>query len=433
MKMKQAIVKTLFILFCSVLLLSAGRGELFAKNDGEFEIDSVDSSVVMANTQFGFNLFNEIRKTEGDKNLFISPLSVSIALAMALNGAAGETEQAMIKALELHGLDTASINAGYAELGKALQAPDPEGALIIANSLWANQGVPFKEDFLQRNTQYFGAEISNLDFNDPSALATINQWVNAKTYGKIPKILEKIKPEAVLFLINTIYFKAAWRYRFDPWRTQNVNFHFITGEKKEVPMMITEGWRSSYPYYRGDNFQAISLPYRGGQMSMYIFLPDRGFELKTFLERLNAERWEDWMLQFQQQRVLLALPKFRFEYRVRLNNALKALGMGITFDVEADFSRMASPSPMGLLIDEVIHSTVIDVHEGGTEAAAVTAGGSAPGAAQVEYVRFIADRPFFYAIRDNKTKAVLFMGVVVDPSLSKPKIRIILDREMRFP
>ena len=389
--------------------------DLLAKNGGELEIDSVDNSVVTANTQFGFNLFDEIRKTEQDKNIFISPLSVSIALAMTLNGAAGETEQAMTQALQLHGLDSESINAGYAQLRQALQAPDPEGALIIANSLWAAQGVPFKQDFLQRNTQFFGAEISTLDFNDPSALQTINQWVNTQTNGKIPKILEEIKPQAVLFLINTIYFKAAWRHQFDPEMTWNGNFHLITGDKKRVPMMATSIWTSSYPYYRGDIFQAISLPYRDGQMSMYIFLPDSESDLNTFLESLNAERWEDWMSQFGRQRVQLVIPKFRFEYRVQLNNALKALSMGITLSDKANFSRMAPPTPMGLFIDEVIHSTVIEVHEGGTEAAAATAVGPMVGAAQVEFVRFIADRPFFFAIRDNKTKTVLFMGVVMEP------------------
>ena len=419
MKIKQVIVKTLFRLLCAVLLLSAGCTEfhldVLAENASESEMDSVDGSIVTANTRFGFNLFNEIRKTEQDKNLFISPLSVSIALAMTLNGAVGETEQAMTKVLQLQDLGSESINAGYAELRHALEAPDPEGALIIANSLWANQGVLFKQDFLQRNTQFFGAEISTLDFKDPSTLQTINQWVNTNTNGKIPKILEEIKPETVLFLINTIYFKAAWKRKFDPEMTWNGNFHLITGDKKRVPMMATSGWNSSYPYYRGDIFQAISLPYRDGQMSMYIFLPDPETGLNTFLESLNAEHWEEWMSQFHQQNVSLVLPKFRFEYRVRLNNALKALGMGITFGAEADFSRMAPPPPMGLFIDEVIHSTVVDVHEGGTEAAAATAIGPMVGAARVEIVPFIADRPFFFAICDNKTKTMLFMGVVMEP------------------
>ena len=389
--------------------------DLLAKNGSKLEIDSVDNNVIRANTIFGFNLFSEIYKAEQDKNIVISPLSVSIALAMMLNGAVGETEQTMTKALQLHGLDSKSINAGYEQLRQSLQALDPEGALIIANSLWARQDVPFKPDFLQQNTQFFGAEISMLDFNVPSALETINQWVNTNTNGKIPKILDIIKPESVLLLINTIYFKAAWKDKFDPWRTRNGIFHLTTGEKKRVSMMATEAWRSSYPYYRGDSFQAINLPYRDRRMSMYIFLPDRESNLNIFLESLNAERWEGWMSQFSRQNVQLVLPKFRLEYKVQLNNVLKAVGMGITFSDKADFSRIAPPPPEGLFINEVIHSTVVDVHEGGTEAAAATAVGPMVGAAEIEYVTFIADRPFFFAIRDNKTKTVLFMGVVMEP------------------
>lgn len=412
-------ILVLLIVVLVVYIIGSGCPEshfnLFAKSESELEIDSVDSDLVTANTTFGFKLFDEIRKTEQDENIFISPLSVSVALAMTLNGAAGETEQSMIKALQLQGLGSKSINEGYAQLHQTLQAPDPEGALIIANSLWANQGIPFKQDFLQQNAHFFGAEISTLDFKDPSALQTINQWVNTHTNGKIPKILDEIKPETILFLVNTIYFKAAWKQKFDPWRTRYGTFHLITGEKKRVPMMTTDAWRSSYPYYRGDTFQAISLPYRDRTMSMYIFLPDRESNLNTFLERLNAERWEGWMSQFSRQNVQLVLPKFRFEYRVELNKALKALGMDITFNGEADFSRMAPPPPEGLFIDKMMHSSVIDVHEGGTEAAAATAVGPSVGAGHIEYVQFIADRPFFFAIRDKKTKTVLFMGVVMEP------------------
>ena len=407
--------QTPFILLCSVLLLSTGCSESHLDILYKLEMYSHANNVVTANTNFGFKLFNEIRKTQQDKNLFISPISISIALAMMLNGAVGETEQAMAKALQLQDMDSASINTGYTHVRYALQPPGSEGALIIANSIWANQRVPFKQDFLQRNTQFYGAEISNLDFNDPSALETINQWVNTSTNGKIPKILDGIRPETVLFLINTIYFKAAWTRTFNPQSTHDRSFHLITGDKKQVPMMATAGWNSSYPYYRGNTFQAVSLPYHDGQMSMYIFLPDPESDLNTFLEHLNAERWESWMSQFHQQRVRLVLPKFKFEYRVRLNNALRALGMGIALSAEANFSRMALPHPMGLFINEVIHSTVIDVHEGGTEAAAATVVGTLLGAPRVEIVPFIADRPFFFAIRDNTTKTVLFMGTVMEP------------------
>ncbi|MDE0399464.1 MAG: serpin family protein [Candidatus Poribacteria bacterium] len=405
-------------LMCLVSLLFAGCNNLGAifRDEGrdEPETVSIDTNLVTANTQFGFDLFNEIRKIEEDKNIFISPLSISIALAMTLNGASGETEQAMANTLHLQGLGSEAINPGYAGLRQALQVADPKVILTIANSLWARQGVPFKQDFLQRNTQFFGAEVSTLDFTDPNTLPTINQWVNTNTNGKITKILDEINPDMVLFLINAIYFKGTWQTEFDPSRTRDGTFYLTTGDEKQIPMMTRTG---DYPYYENyeAKFQAISLPYGDGRMSMYIFLPYPESDINTFLEGLNTENWERWVSQLHDQEVFLSMPKFKLEYKKTLNNPLQSLGMGIAFAPGlADFSQMADLEALGknLYIGEVLHKAVVEVNEEGTEAAAVTSVGiratSAPPA-------FMANRPFFFAIRDNETKTVLFMGTVMDP------------------
>ena len=418
MDRKHTFTRTFLGLLCPVLLLFAGcadfRPDMFEKKEVEFEIGPVDGNIVSANTQFGFNLLDEIRKTEQDENIFISPFSVSIALAMALNGASGETEQAMIQTLQLQELSSESINVGYAGLRQTLLLSDPKVTLTIANSLWARQGIPFKQDFLQRNTQFFGAEISTLDFVDPSALKTINQWVNTNTNGKIPKILDEINPDAVLFLINAIYFKGSWGEEFDSSQTRDGIFHLATGGEKQVPMMRRTGDYSYYENYE-EKFQAIRLPYDDGRISMYIFLPYRESNLNLLLDNLNAKSWENWMSQFRKQEVSLVMPKFKLEYEKMLNTPLESLGMGIAFASGlADFSRMADLEVLGknLYIGEVLHKAVVEVNEEGTEAAAVTSIGiratSVPPA-------FIADRPFFFAIRDNETKTVLFMGIVVDP------------------
>ena len=405
-------------LMCLVSLLFAGCNNLGAifRDEGrdEPETVSIDTNLVTANTQFGFDLFNEIRKIEEDKNIFISPLSISIALAMTLNGASGETEQAMANTLHLQGLGSEAINPGYAGLRQALQVADPKVILTIANSLWARQDVPFKQDFLQRNTQFFGAEISTLDFTDPNTLPTINQWVNTNTNGKITKILDEINPDMVLFLINAIYFKGTWQTEFDPSHTRDGTFYLTTGDEKQIPMMTRTG---DYPYYENyeAKFQAISLPYGDGRMSMYIFLPYPESDINTFLEGLNTENWERWVSQLRDQEVFLSMPKFKLEYKKTLNNPLQSLGMGIAFAPGlADFSQMADLEALGknLYIGEVLHKAVVEVNEEGTEAAAVTSVGiratSAPPA-------FMANRPFFFAIRDNETKTVLFMGTVMDP------------------
>ena len=420
MDKKRTITNTFLGFICSVLLLLAGCDELrldaFDKMETELDIDSIDGSVGTANTKFGFNLFNEIRKTEQGKNIFISPFSVSVALAMTLNGASNETEQAMIDTLQLQGLNSESINVGYAGLRQTLLTSDPKVILTIANSLWARQDVQFNQDFLQRNTQFFEAEVSTLDFNDPSAPRTINQWVDTNTKGKIQEIVDEIDPSKVLFLINAIYFKGTWQKEFNPLRTRDGPFHLTNGGVKQVPMMRQLRW---YPYYRGENFQAISLAYGDGRMSMYIFLPDRESDLNIFLENLNFEHWEDWMSQFHGQDVSLVMPKFKLEYGKVLNDQLATLGMDTAFDPKhADFSRMAPLDILGenLYIGEVVHKTFVEVNEEGTEAAAVTSVGVVATSAVAPLpIPFIVDRPFFFAIRDNQTKTVLFMGTVVDP------------------
>ena len=419
MDRKRTVTITLLGLFCSVLLLFVGcdefRADMFDKNGAKPEIGPIDGSVVTANTQFGFNLFDEIRKTEQDKNIFISPFSVSLALAMTLNGAAAETEQAMTNTLQLQGLDSEAINVGYAGLRHTLLIADPKVTLAIANSLWTRQGVSFNQSFLQRNAQFFGAEISALDFTDPRTVETINQWVDTNTNGKITKILDEIDPAAVLFLINAIYFKGTWQREFDPSETQEGPFHLAKGDVKQVPMMRQE---RQYPYYRGENFQAISLAYGDGQMRMYIFLPDGESDLNSFLENLNAENWENWMSRFHGQDVSLVMPKFKLEYERKLNDTLKALGMDIAFAPNlADFSRMAPLEILGknLYIGEVLHKTFVEVNEEGTEAAAVTSVGVRATSVPPPPIPFTIDRPFFFAIRDNQTKTVLFMGVLMEP------------------
>lgn len=420
MNSKHIVGKIALSLMLLVFLLFVGCFDTVVDTLNQAMEDSVvvpiDSNVSLGNTEFGFNLFNTIWNTEQNQNIFISPFSVSTALAMTLNGAAGDTEQAMIDTLKLQGITTDSINSSYAQLLQTLQSSDSKVTLTIANSLWAREGVPFKQDFQQRNIQYFNAEISTLDFTDPNSLTTINQWVNTNTNGKIKKILDEIESNAVLFLINAIYFKGEWKTQFDPSDTKDRKFHIANGSTKQVPMMARKG---DYAYYENhqENFQAIGLPYGDGQMSMYIFLPSSKSNLNTFLQTLNAENWENWISQLREQEVMVYIPKFKLEYGTKeLNDALTSLGMGVAFDEDhADFSRMAPLDDIGgnLYIQKVAHKTFIEVNEEGSEAAAATS--VAIGVKSILRTIFNADRPFFFAIRDNETKTVLFMGTVVEP------------------
>ena len=362
------------------------------------------SSVASANTRLGFKLLQDLRGRDPGGNIFISPLSISIALTMTYNGAVGETERAMAEVLEIDALDLFTINNSNKTLRDSLEDPDPKVEISIANSIWSRQGVDFNPEFLERNREFFGAEIASLDFSSPQAAAMINEWVNTNTNGKIEKIVDRIDPQTLLFLINAIYFKGNWQDEFDKSLTRAGTFHLANGSEKRVQMMRREG---KYPYLRGENFEATSLPYGDGRLGMYIFLPSSNSNLKKFLRDLNAVSWESWIAQFEDRRQTMMLPRFKLEYEVRLNDTLEALGMGIAFGGGADFSGMG-PS---IFISEVRHKTFVEVNEEGTEAAAVTA---VVGVKSLPPA-FRVDRPFFFAIYDAETETILFMGTVTEP------------------
>jgi len=377
--------------------------------------NAVDSRLVAANTRFGFKLFAEIAKPSAGKNMLISPASVGLALAMTYNGAESETKQAMASALETQGMSLDELNIAYAQLKAALESPDPKVQLSIANSLWAKKGITFKPEFIQRDKQFYGAEVTALDFNNPSAAATINSWVSDKTKGKIAKIVDRIDAQSILFLINAIYFKGKWAAEFDKAKTKEDVFTTGDGTQKRPSMMHQSG---KYRYYEGQAFQAVSLPYGGGQVSMYIFLPPKGTSLVEFQKNLTATNWDSWMKEFTETAGEITLPRFKVEYEIGLNDALKALGMGVAFDPErANFKGMVQSSE-NVFISRVKHKTFAEVNEEGTEAAAVTSiemrTTSAIRRPQKTF-QMVVDHPFFFAIRDNNTGTMIFMGSIADP------------------
>ena len=377
--------------------------------------NEVDSRLVSANTTFGFKLFAEVAKQDAGKNIFISPSSVGLALAMTYNGAVGETKQGMERALEIHGMSHLELNRAYAQLRAALGSADPKVQLNIANSLWGRKEISFNPDFIQRNKQFYGADVTALDFNDPSAPATINSWVAEKTKGKIDKIVDRIDAQAILFLINAIYFKGAWAAEFDKAKTREDQFTTGAGNQKRHPMMHQSG---KYRYYENKDLQAVNLPYGGGRLSMYIFLPAQRAGLDALQRSLTAANWDTWMKEFAETQGEIALPRFKVEYEIGLNDALKALGMGIAFDPNrADFSGIVQGS-VKAFISEVKHKTFAEVNEEGTEAAAVTSVEMRATSAMRpdKTFRMIVDHPFFCAIRDNKTGTLLFMGSITDPT-----------------
>jgi serine protease inhibitor len=376
------------------------------------EAQKPNPKLIDANTKFGFKLFSQLQTQDSDKNLFVSPSSVAIALAMTYNGASGSTQQAMARTLELQGLSLEQINSSYAALKNLLENLDPKVQLTIANSLWADKNASFQPDFLKRNRDFYQAKVTNLDFQDRKASSVINNWVKDSTRGIISEIVQQIRPEQVLFLVNAIYFKGRWTEEFDKKQTTEKPFYLASGRQKSHPMMSQSG---KYEYLENEQFQAVSLPYgKERKVSFYIFLPKKNSNLKTFYQNLNTQNWQGWISKFQKREGSVQIPRFKMDYDVTLNDSLIALGMGEAFSNRADFSAMGSQK--NLQISEVKHKTFLEVNEEGTEAAAATSVGvmltSLP---TIEPFRMAVDRPFFCAIRDNQTGSVLFMGSIVEP------------------
>lgn len=367
-------------------------------------------------SDFSFDLFREIINEAGKtENVFMSPLSVSIALAMTYNGAAGSTQAAMKETMQLPDLSVIQINEAYRNLMRDLLSVDPKVILTIANSIWYRKGFHVEVPFINANKTYYDAEVRELDFDRPDAVTIINNWVSDKTNNLIDKIIERITNQTVMILLNAIYFKGEWRYEFDKSETTSLPFHLENGQQITVPTMRQA---STFNYVEHELFSVAELPYGRGNYSMLVFLPHTGNNVHDVTEALDSGLWLEVTEGLSTSRMLnIQLPKFRFEFEQELNDVLISMGMGVAFSpAQADFSGI-NPYEQ-LFISEVKHKAYVEVNEEGTEAAAVTsvviertsAGPNTPKA-------FFVDRPFVFAIKEKYTNAVIFAGKVMEPVL----------------
>jgi serine protease inhibitor len=373
-------------------------------------LSPAEQRIVDGGNTFTFELLRQATRTlRPDSNAFLSPLSASMALGMALNGANGETLKDMQAALRLTGLTEAELNQGYRNLIRLLGGLDSRTEMRIANSIWGRQGLRMEPAFEQAARTFFEAEVQSLDFGSPQAVETINRWVSGKTNKKIPRLLEQISSDEVLFLINAIYFKGKWREAFEPKNTQEGPFQGADGRSRKAPLMRQQ---KTLRYDETADYQAVDLFYGNGAFTMTVLLPKVNRSPGELLARLDAAAWKSLTERFHQAEVNLTLPRFRLEYTRRLNPDLKALGMELAFDPSrADFSRIADVRPERLYISRVDQKTFVEVNEEGTEAAAATGVGvSVTSARQV--VEMKVDRPFVFAIRERLSGTVLFLGLM---------------------
>jgi serine protease inhibitor len=373
----------------------------------------LDPAFLRAVNEFALELTVQLGRQDAGQNVFLSPANVAVALAMTANGARGETLQSMLSALNLNTLDLETVNSNFAALQALLVRDEPGATIAIANALWARAGVAFNADFLQRTQRFYDARIEALDFDQPDAPKTINEWVRRQTNDKIPAIVERIPEETILLLMSAIYFNGKWETPFNPGFTQDRPFYLLNGTTKELPTMYRS---DDFEYLKGDGFQAVRLPYAGGGVRMVIILPDADRTLTQLMDQLSIENWESWREQFSVKEGQLYLPRFTTRYDKQLNQALSAMGMTEAFDDgRADFSGMR-PVPPALFISQVRHVAYVDVNEAGTEAAAVTSVEMGiTSAMPTETFLMQVDRPFFFAIEETSTGSILFTGLITEP------------------
>ena len=384
------------------------------------------AGLVDGNGAFAFDLYQALRTQDG--NLFYSPHSISLALAMTYAGAEGQTERQMAEALgfslsrdRLHSAFNA-LDRELASRGEGLQDEDGEGfRLNIVNAVWGQQEHPFREPFLDVLAESYGAGVRQADFREmpEESRIAINDWVAENTEDRITDLIppDVITPLTRMVLTNAIYFNASWTYAFAEADTRQRPFHLLDGGSVDVPMMRTE---EDFGYTAGDGYQAVDLPYVGDELSMTVIVPDRG-RFREFEESLDTNLASQIIADLGFRHVTLELPKFEFDSRFRLGETLKSLGMPDAFDSAAsDFSGMDGRSclagdPECLYIREVVHKAFVSVDEAGTEAAAATAVMMQAESAPPDPVSVTLDRPFVFLIRDRETGAVLFAGRVVEP------------------
>jgi serine protease inhibitor len=369
-----------------------------------------EAQTVGSANDFAFRAFSALRTAEAHKNIFISPLSLSAALTMTYNGADGATKTAMQETLGYHGQTDEAINQAYKSLAALLNGIDKTVTFNPANSLWHARQYPLQAPFTEKNKTYFNATVQGLDFSAPASLQTINDWVKTNTQGKIDKIVEQIRPDHVLFLINAIYFKGTWTYPFDKKLTRKAPFHLEDGSTTEVDLMTMTGGK--YLYYQDAAKQVIDLPYGNRQFSMTLVVPQGSNTVSTLASGLTQDQLSTWLSAADTAKLDLHLPRFKLEYKKELRETLTQMGMGHAFSNQADFSRMIEGAAGGLAISEVTHKTFVAVDEEGTEAAAATSVGivrtSLPPSVLV-------DRPFIFLIREKSSNAILFIGQLMQP------------------
>ncbi|MDO9154473.1 MAG: serpin family protein [Paludibacter sp.] len=397
-------MKTHFLLITVLVLMISCTNEIEPLPDANKLVLRVGlEKRVVQDNEFAFDLLRKTIAEVPDTNVFMSPLSVSIALGMTMNGAKGDTRTEMETALKLSGLTMDDTNEYYKVMQTSLPAIDPKTKLSLANSIWYKAGYEVKQSFLNVNREYFNAEVRELDFSQKWAVDTINNWCARKTNNLIKEVLDVIPGNAVMYLINAVYFKGIWKIKFDKKNTFETNFTNEAGKAVKVNMMQQ---KDTFAYSEDDMAQYLDLPYGNKAFCMTVLLPKTGKTTNDVLKNMTGEKWTTIISDMSQQEVDVYLPRFTTKNKFLLNEPLQKMGMVKAFTPAADFTNIANDA---LMISRVLHDTYIEVNEEGTKAAAVTV---------VEIIKtslptnpvIRVNKPFIFVIREKSTGVILFVG-----------------------
>ncbi len=403
--------KTITLLSLSLLILSACKKDPHNSDPGkDLILTATEQQKANADNAFSLKLLKATLSNNTGDNLFLSPLSVSMAIGMTSNGAAGQTLHDIRNTMNFNNFTEDQVNAYYQKLITELPGLDSKTSLKIANSIWYANSITPLSPFLQVNTTSYNAKVQSADFSSAATKDAINNWVSNATNGKIPAIVDNIPSDVIMYLINAIYFKSTWASKFDAAKTKPDNFYLAGGGTVQANMMNGDG---NFNYTRNADASILELPYSNKKFSMVVIMPTTK-TVKEYAAGIDSAKWQTLMSSLNPGHADVSLPKFKFSYSITLNGILSSLGMSNAFGDAANFTRINAAG--GLRITEVKHKAYIEVNEEGTEAAAATSVSVGITAAPVNY--FKIDHPFMFAIREMKTGLVLFKGILNDPTKS---------------
>lgn len=380
--------------------------------------EKVSEDVVKANNKLGMEIFSRLAQEEGAKNMMISPLSISISMAMTANGAVDETLAEMKEVLGFGEMELPDVNEQFAQLIASLVEADKDMVFEIADSVWMDDAFApgVKEDFISVLEDFYSAALFTEDFADAATVGKINSWVSEQTHEKIDKMLKEIPQNTVMYLINALYFKAGWTNPFNKDDSHKGSFTLSDGTYKEVDYMHAGGFDAPDLYFNinsEDGYSVVRLPYGRGVFAFYGLV--RSGDIEDFITDIAEDGIDSY---FEEMQILsigyeLELPKFKFAYEKSLKDTFKAIGIGQIFDGGLEGGLENISDVEGLRVDEIFHKTFIEIDEDGTEAAAHT---YVDPEADGDPYGFFGTHPFVFVIRDDRTGSIIFIGKIEDPT-----------------